>query len=131
MLPSKKRPTKGRSARQGGFSLVELLVVIGVIGVMAGISIPIMNPVRENARINKSLKNAQALAATAGAAQAAGAVLDLSSIDTAVAQLKDGVKGTGVFGTSTFRVAPFSAAEISEFRDYLAVDGNTLVFVRP
>ena len=131
MFPSKKRLGIRNLARQGGFSLVELLVVIGVIGLMAGISIPIMNPVRENARINKSLKNAQALAATAGAAQAAGAVLNLSSIDTAVAQLKEGVNGTGVFGTSTFKVAPFSESEIAEFRDYLSIDGNTLVFVRP
>lgn len=114
-----------------GFSLVELLVVIGVIGIMAGISIPIMNPVRQNAKVNKSMKNAQALAATAGAAQAAGAVLDLSSIDTAVAQLKNGVQGTGTFKTSTFRVAPFSPAEIEEFRSYWSIDSSTLVFTRP
>jgi len=113
------------------FSLVELLIVIGVIGIMAGISIPIMNPVRQNARVNKSLKNAQALAATAGAAQAAGAVLNLASLDAAVAQLKDGVQGNGTFGTSTFRVAPFSAEEIEEFRDFLSIDNNTLVFSMP
>jgi prepilin-type N-terminal cleavage/methylation domain-containing protein len=121
-----RRPLAKRHNR--GFSLVELIVVIGVIGLLAGVSIPIMNPIRENAKINKSQRNAQALAATAGAAQAAGADLNLNTVDTAIAQLKVGVPGKGAFGDSVFMVAPFSIEEINELRPYLLVEGNALVY---
>jgi prepilin-type N-terminal cleavage/methylation domain-containing protein len=122
------RMLRRQKGRHSGFSLVELLVVIGVIGIMAGISIPVMNPVRQNARINKSQRNAQAIAAAAGAAQAAGATLDVSSIDTVVAQLKNGVNGTGLFNSSQFTVAPFTLEEVNELRPYLSVEGNTVVY---
>jgi type II secretory pathway pseudopilin PulG len=105
-----------------------MLVVIAIIGIMGAIAIPVFNPIRENAKINKSQRNAQTLAATAGAAQAAGVVLDLSSIDAAVAQLKGGVNGSGMFRTSTFQVAPFTLEEIDEFRPYLTIVDNSLHF---
>jgi len=126
-----KTPTRFKTGRRkgiAGFSLVEMLVVISIIGIMGAIAIPVFNPIRENAKVNKSQRNAQTLAATAGAAQAAGVVLDLTSIDAAVAQLKGGVNGNGMFQTSTFQVAPFTLEEIDEFRPYLSIVDNSLHF---
>ncbi|MFN0127020.1 MAG: type II secretion system protein [Verrucomicrobiales bacterium] len=111
-----------------GFSLVELLVCIGVLGALAAISIVVLNPVRENARVNKDKRNAQAIAAVAGSAQAAGAALNLASVNDVISQLKSGVNGAGLFSSSEFRVAPFSADEISAISPYLQINNNTVVY---
>jgi prepilin-type N-terminal cleavage/methylation domain-containing protein len=131
MKTSTRYLAKERNAGSSGFSLVELLVVVSVIGIMGAIAIPSFNPIRDNARVNKNQRNAQTLAATAGAAQAAGAVLDLSSLDAAVTQLKNGVTGKGPFQSSTFQVAPFTLEEIDGFRPYLTIVNNSLHFDQP
>lgn len=117
-----------RFASYAAFSLVEILIAILLIGILAGISLPFIVPVRTTALANKSMRNAQTLAACAGAAQAAGANLDLASIESVAAQLRMGVIGAGVFTTTTFKVAPFSDQEIEAFKVHLAISHNTLVF---
>ena len=112
----------------GGFSLVELLVVVSVVGIFSLIGLVVLNPIRESARINKNQRNAQSLAAVAGAAQAAGASLELSSVNTAIEQLKSGVTGYGIFASSTFRVAPFTSEEITAISPYLEIREGTLVY---
>ena len=69
--------------------------------------------------------------AMASAAQAAGASLDLSSVDSAINQLKGGVTGNQSFASSTFRVAPFSAEDIVGISEYISITDNSLVFTRP
>jgi prepilin-type N-terminal cleavage/methylation domain-containing protein len=118
------RPAKSAS----GFSLVELLVCIAVLGVMAAIAIVVLNPVRENARVNKDKRNAQAIAAVAGSAQAAGAVLNTTSVDDVIAQLRSGVSGSGLFSSSEFKVAPFTQDEIAAISPYLQIANNSVVY---
>ena len=124
----KSRISRNHHAR--GFSLVELLVTIGVLGVITAISIIAINPVTRNAHVNKDMRNAQSIAAVAGASQAAGAVLDLSSLDSAIAQLKEGVSGSGTFSSSTFKVAPFTSEQVEDLRPYLSIQNNSLVFTQ-
>lgn len=117
-----------RRVTRRGFSLVELLIVITVIGIMVAIAVPVLSPIRENARINKNQRNAQSLVAMASSAQAAGAPLDLSTVNSAILQLKGGVTGTGMFSTSTFKVAPFTTDEIDAISEYISIADNSLVF---
>jgi len=66
---------------------MEILIVISVMGIMSALSIPVLANVSRKAQINKNQRNAQALSAATGAALAAGANIDLSTLETAITQL--------------------------------------------
>ena len=62
-----------RNSSKKGFSLVEMLVVIAVIGVLTAIAIPIIGRINEQAKVAKDNRNAQAVVTMYNAARAAGA----------------------------------------------------------
>ena len=110
-----------------GFSLVELLVVIAVIGVIAAIAIPAMSGIFENSRLAKARRNAQNIASTYAAARAAGASFSGTTAAAVAAELNTGKTGAGQFLTTNFQVV-LATAEVDGATAYLtgpgAANGN-------
>jgi prepilin-type N-terminal cleavage/methylation domain-containing protein/prepilin-type processing-associated H-X9-DG protein len=63
--PKRKIHSRHESSEIKAFTLVELLAVIAIIGVLAGIIIPVVGAVRQSARANKLTANIRATASAA------------------------------------------------------------------
>ncbi len=118
-----------RKLATSGFSLVEMLVVIAVIGVIAAIAIPQMGKVNDSAKDAAAKRNAQSIASVASAALSAGysfsGVTDASGIYSAV---NNGVTVTGgAFSGKTFKVPnlPSDQTDIDRVLGYLDYDAST------
>ena len=106
---------------QKGFSLVELLVVIAVIGVIAAIAIPAMSGIFSKSRKGVINQNAQNLATVFAGARAAGATFDNYDKDTIIDALTSpaGVNGKGKMETVVFKLpmAPQDVADVKNSID--------------
>ena len=112
------------SKNESGFSLVELLVVIAVIGMIAAIAIPQISKITDKAETASDQRNAQNVVSLYGAALAAGATFDDSSLGTVIADLETGQNGTGVFADSGFKISPLDAVIQPRVEGYITFDGT-------
>ena len=118
-------------ARETAFSLIELLVVIGVIGLVAAIAIPVTGRINDAAKDTKNRRNAQQLASVFAAAQAAG--LNFYVVGDETATIKAIVKGGAVTKEGPFKDTFFGIPSLNDedqvsAASYLEMnDGNSML----
>lgn len=117
-----------RKLRQSGFSLVEMLVAIAVIGVLAGVVI--INCFRDvgDYQAMVTRRNAQTIATLASMAQVAGdqSIAGCADVDGAVQKLIDGVSGQGPLQNTTFQISKMNLSEINNATKQLHFANGTL-----
>ena len=114
--------TKNKKGR--GFSLVELLTVIAVIGIMSGIGIANISGVNNKAKTGVEQTNARNIASLYNNAVQAGAPFtDNTNKTTITEDLVSGV--TGVEVPSTFKLGGLTDESIAAAMPYLELDPTT------
>ncbi len=100
-----------KKAAKAGFSLVEMLVVIAIIGIIAAIAIPNIGSINDAAKSAAVDRNAQNCASVWNAALAAG--YDASAITTKAAAV-DALEAGAMQGTDAFSGNFFTTGEIDD-----------------
>lgn len=118
--------TKLNTSLKAGFSLVEMLVVIAIIGIIAAIAIPNIGNLNESARDAAAKRNAQTVASVLNAAIAAGASHSFTSATTP-AQIITAAEGgispiDGAFKNKLFTSGPIDNDEEPKTSSYLSWD---------
>jgi prepilin-type N-terminal cleavage/methylation domain-containing protein len=106
----KTKPTN-HIRKPAGFSLVELLVTIGVIGMLAAIVIPAFSNVNESSSITAAQKQAQGIAEMFNNGRTAGAASFRSadSVASAMNAVGEGAAGGGVLSQTVFQLKGVSS----------------------
>ena len=103
-----------KNVLSAGFSLVEMLVVIAVIGIIAAIAIPNIGSINSSAQTNTAKRNAQNIAsvkATGAADGVAWAGADKAGLITSVVGGANGTDGTR-FSVDGLDAAAANAASV-------------------
>lgn len=109
-----------------GFSLIELLVMIAVIGVLTAIVVVKMGSVFGTARETVDRRNAQNLAMVASTVESSGdrTLTEAGSLEAAVLLLVAGPEERG----SRFRVSGLSAGDVAGAMRYLRFESGQVLY---
>ena len=107
----KTDPTKPSRPKPQGFSLVELLVVIAVIGILAAITIPSFSNIFENSSESTAKNQAQRIASVYAAGIATGApnFKTANSVATGMNSVGSGSFGAGINAGAFFQLPGITA----------------------
>ncbi|MCB1076413.1 MAG: prepilin-type N-terminal cleavage/methylation domain-containing protein [Verrucomicrobiae bacterium] len=123
--------TTKKNLWKAGFSLVEMLVVIAVIGIIAAIAIPNIGKINDTAEKSKDRRNAQNLASVCASAQAAGHdfVGTNTNVGTVVAAIVTGATAAdGPFQGTFFGVPGLDTEEQTSAAAYLSIANGLLTY---
>ncbi|MAS93025.1 MAG: hypothetical protein CMO55_07485 [Verrucomicrobiales bacterium] len=117
---------------KGGFSLVEMLVVIAVIGIIAAIAVPNISKINDSAKDAAARRNAQNIASVYASANAAGHSFG-TDVDGIIAAIRTGHEiddETSPFDETFFGVPglPTDTATLTAIKGYLVYEDNTLKY---
>lgn len=112
---------KIRSSKKG-FTLAELLIVVAIIGVLVGISIPIFSAQLKKSRVATNQANARAAYAAAKSEylDKSDAVIVEYTVDTGVAKTVDKASGTGITETAITKWGVDTATVTTDLDDKVA-----------
>ncbi len=119
------------SVHQRGFSLIEILVVISIIGLIAGIAIPQISSFRQAATEAKAMRNAQNLAAVSSQAKAVG--IDFVGSNSRAQAISNVISGAtpvdGSFAGDYFGVPNMTPSEAVIASVYLKIQDSALQYL--
>ena len=114
-----------------GFSLVEMLVVIAIMAILAGLGIGYLTNLNDNIGETRDRRNAQEIASTAAAATAAGLtsmVVAGDAVQTARNVSLGATATQGSFSGKVFRVPGMSDADVVKAAYYLDINGQSVTY---
>ena len=118
-----------------GFSHVEMLVVIAIIGIIAAIAIPNIGNINASAKVATAQRNAQQIASVWNAATVAGYVTTQTTVAGAVGEIATEAGVTipndgGPFAGKKFTVGAMATADQTEAAKYLRLQDGNLAYTK-